>query len=161
MRVPILATIVLTSLLGLTGLASPASAGLLELRDDPITLHNDCSITPCRRNNLHYKRIYKKLPYYAYDIHTSPARYEMRRVRIMVRPPVIHVYGKHHRGRGGLVAHPVGAPYRVVAPAKFKYVTSPVLVRPAKTWVTRRTPHSAYFAEDIVVVGNKHRRRGW
>ncbi len=143
-------TLLTAALLLVLGFAAPASAGLLELRNDPITLHWNCAITPCRHNNLAYQRVYVRDQYLRYDIHTVPARYEMRRLRVMVTPPTVVVYGRHRYGRSGLVALPVGA-YRVVRPARYTWVTSPVLVSPARSYVTRRQPHTALYRQNIVV----------
>jgi hypothetical protein len=144
------------------GFAAPAKAGLLELRHDPITLHWNCDITPCRNNNLAYKRIYVRDRYLRYDIHTTPARYEMRRVRVMVSPPMSVVVGGRrshrlfdilHRERASVQGH------RVFRPAQYAWVTRPVLVSPARAYVTRRMPHYALYPETIVVQGSGHRHR--
>jgi hypothetical protein len=149
--------------------ATPAKAGLLELRHDNITRHWNCDITPCRSNHLAYKQVYARDRYLAYDIHTSPAKYEMRRSRVMIAPPTVVLTGgaSHHRRwlnvgsrRGGLVALPVHGGYRVVRPAQYAWVTKPVLVSPARAYVTRRAPHFAYYPETIVVQGRGH-RWGW
>ena len=145
------------------GLAAPAQAGVLELINDPITLHWNCDITPCRGNTLAYKRVYVRDHYLAYDIHTRPAHYVMRKVRVMVAPPTVVVTSgeSHDRhwldfgDRNGLVALPVSG-YRVVKPAQYAWVTKSVLVTPGHAYVTRRSPHYAYFPEDIVVQGS-----GW
>ncbi len=142
------------------GLAAPAKAGLLELRHDNITLHWNCDITPCRNNNLAYKRVYVRDQYLRYDIHTTPAHYEMRRVRVMVAPPTVVVSGDHswrHRwdfgSPSGLVPLPVHGGYRTVRPAQYAWVTKQVLVSPGRAYVTRRSPHYAYYPENIVVQG--------
>ncbi len=162
-------TLLAAAALSMLGFAAPAKAGLLELRHDPITLHWNCDITPCRTNNLAYKRVYVRDRYLRYDIHTKPARYEMRRVRVMVAPPTVVVSGRshhHHRRwldvghRGGLVALPVKG-YRKVRPAQYAWVTKPVLVSPARTSVTRRAPHYAYYPDTIVVQGKGRHRWGW
>ncbi len=159
MRVSPLLAAALTMVLGF---AAPAQAGLLELRHDNITLHWNCDITPCRSNDLAYKRVYVRDQYLAYDIHTRPAHYVMRRVRVMVVPPTVVVSGQsmRHRwldlgNRDGLVALPVRG-YRTIRPAQYAWVTKPVLVSPARAYVTRRQPHYANYPEDIVVQG-----RGW
>jgi hypothetical protein len=160
-------TLLAAAAMSVLGLAAPAKAGLLELARDPITLHWNCGITPCRSNHLAYKRVYVRDRYLAYDIHTTPARYEMRRTRVMVAPPTVVVAGGrswHDRwnfgSRSGLVPLPVHGGYRVVRPAQYAWVTRPVLVSPAHASVTRRAPHYAYYPDTIVVQGRGH-RWGW
>ena len=136
-------------------LSSTAQAGLLELSRDNITRNYNCDITPCRDNNLAYKRVFVRDHYLRYDIRTRPAHYAMRRVRVMIAPPAIVAGRGQHRlwdfeSRDGLVALPTG-PYRVVAPARYTWVTRPVLVTPERNYVSRRHPHYAYYPEDIVV----------
>jgi hypothetical protein len=148
----------------LLGLAAPAKAGLLELRHDNITLHWNCSITPCRNNNLAYKRVYVRDQYLRYDIHTTPAHYEMRRMHVMVSPPMtVWVGGERRRffdflHRGHTTVHAVKG-HRVFRPAQYAWVTRQVLVSPARAYVTRRMPHTALYPETIVVQGNPHRHR--
>jgi hypothetical protein len=157
-------TLLATAVMMILGFAAPAKAGLLELAHDNITLHWNCRITPCRGNDLAYQQVYVRDHYLAYDIHTSPAKFAMRRVRVMVAPLTVVVAGGslHHRrwldfgDRNGLVALPVSS-YRVVRPAQYAWVTKPVLVSPARTYVARRAPHYAYYPETIVVQGAGHR----
>ena len=165
MRVSTLLAAALTMVLGF---AAPAKAGLLELRHDNITLHWNCDITPCRNNNLAYKRVYVRDQYLAYDIHTRPAHYVMRRVRVMVAPPTVVVSGGHRwhdrwnfGSRHGLAPLPVKGGYRTIRPAQYAWVTKPVLVSPGRAYVTRRSPHYAYYPEDIVVQGDGGRHWRW
>jgi hypothetical protein len=148
-----IATMFLLSL----GLAGPSRAGLLELPFDTITRHHDCSVEPCGDNGLSYKQVWVRDRYLRYDIHTTPARYAMRRTRVMVSPPVIVTTGGSqwvwdHWGHRSLVAYPTGAA-TVVRPAQYEWVTQQVLVHPAQAGVTRRQPHYAYYPDTIVVSG--------
>ena len=149
-----LSTVFAAAMLFLLGIGSPAQAGLLELKFDNITRHRDCSSEPCRGNGLHYKRIYVRDRYLRFDIHTQPARYELRRERVMIAPPTIVVMGGRHHdrrvGRYHLVELPVGH-YRTVAPARYVWVTRQVLVHPARNYVTRRQPHYAYYPDTAIV----------
>ena len=149
----VFATVVMLML----GFASPSRAGLLELPFDHITRHHNCDIEPCRGNHLAYKEVYVRDRYLRFDIHTQPARYEMRRVRVMVAPPTIVMthsgYDSDRVGRHWLVELPVGH-YRTVKAAQYAWVMRPVLVHPARNWVTRRHPHSAYYPETITVYQN-------
>jgi hypothetical protein len=140
--------------LTLAGVAAPAGAGLLELPFDQVSLDRHCDAMPCRSNNLHRLHTYVRDRYLRYDVHTRPARYALRRVRVMIEPPGITV-SEHDRwswlrGERDLVAYPTG-PYRVVKPAQYMWVTENVLVSPARNYVTRRHPHYAYYPQDIYV----------
>jgi hypothetical protein len=143
-------TILSAAVLLIVGFVSPVQAGNVEIFADHITRHYNCDITPCRDNHLAYKRVYVRDQYLRYDIHTTPARYKMKRVRVLVALPTVAVKGRSWESRDGLVELPVG-PYRVVKPAQYAWVMKPVLVSPARTSVTRRHPHFAYYPEDIVV----------
>jgi hypothetical protein len=162
-------TLLAAATMAVLSFATPANAGLLELKHDPITLHWNCNITPCRSNNLAYKRIYVRDQRLSYKIHTTPARYEMRRQQVMVSPPMMVTVGGGHRRsvldifhRGRSVHASAG--HRVFRPAKFAWVTRPVLVSPARATVTRNAPYTALYPETIVVKGSghhRHHRRHW
>ena len=138
------------------GFAATAQAGLLELPFDAITRHRDCAVEPCRGNNLHYQQVWVRDRYLRFDIHTSPAQYELRRQRVMVAPPGIVVTGGRHDTDwfhlSPVVEFPVGS-YRVTRPAKYVWVTQEVLVHPAQNYVTRRRPYYAYYPDSIIVTG--------
>jgi hypothetical protein len=140
--------------IALAGLAGQSRAGLFELPFDQITRNRDCTAVPCRDNGLAYRQAYVRDRYLRFDIHTRPAKYALRRVKVMVAPPGIVAAGDHwdRRGRDGLdlVELPAG-PYKVVRPAQYEWVTENVLVRPAQNYVTRRHPYYAYYPDTIVV----------
>lgn len=144
-------------------LSVPGHAGILELKWDNISTHRNCAAFPCRGNNLVYKRIFIRDRYLRFDIHTTPPVYKMRRIKVMVLPPRIVVAGHYRTDRWGhlhLVRYPVG-PYKVVAPAKYAYVTTPMLVQPARNYVTRRHPYYAYYPDKIVVYHRCDPVLGW
>ena len=126
-------TLLLTALL-LLGLTAPSRAGLFELPFDPITRHRDCAAEPCRGNHLAYRDVFVRDRYLRFDIHTRPARYALGRQRVLAVSSA---------GR-----------YRDSARVHYLWVTRPVLVQPARSYVTRRQPHTAYYPETIVVYHN-------
>lgn len=105
------------------GFAAPANAGLLELPFDRVSLHRNCDAQPCLDNNLTWKRVWVRDHNLRFKIHTTPARYVMRRERVIDRD-------------GG-----------------YEWVTTPVLASPAHNWVSRKHPYYAYFPETIAVIG--------
>ena len=105
------------------GAMAPAKAGLLELPFDNISRYRDCNAQPCRTNNLHWKRVWVHAPYLRFDIHSSKPRYALRRERV------------------------------IGADGTYQWVSTPVLMAPAQNYVTRRSPHYAYFPDTIAVVG--------
>ncbi len=153
-------------LIGLCGLVllafspAPSQAGILDIFDDPISLDRGCDRNPCRLNNLTYQRRLVRDRYFKFKIKKTSARYTWRRQRVMVLPPKVVNYD-HHAEIDYL--HPKGLEregyvradsksYKVVRKAKYQWVTRRVLSRPAKYRVVRKRPHTAIFAEDIVVV---------
>jgi len=139
--------------LTLTGIASPVRAGLLELPFDEVSRDRHCDAMPCRSNNLHRLHTFVRDRYLRFDIHSHPARYALRRVRVMIAAPgiVVDEPGRWDwLNRDGLVAYPVG-PHHVVEPPKYMWVTENVLVSPARNYVTRRHPYYAYYPQDIYV----------
>jgi len=134
------------------GFVGPSRAGLLELPFDSISRHRACDVGPCIGNTLSRKRVFVRDRYLSFDIHTHPARYALRRVRVMVAPPGVVVSGGDYETEwfSRLVELPAG-PTRVVRPAQYEWVTKEVLVAPAQNYVTRRQPHYAYYPETIVV----------
>jgi hypothetical protein len=135
---------------------SGAQAGVFELFGDDISTSCDTDIEPCRHNNIGYATRYVHGRLLRYGIHTTPARYVWRRERVMVLPPRVAYDKAHYRtqkvGRKRLLVAD-GSSYHVVAPATYTTVLRRVLVAPATNRVIRLRPHSAYFADTIIVKG--------
>jgi hypothetical protein len=143
-----------TSAALMLSLISPSRADLLLLPGDRISMNRNCDLTPCFGNSLHYERTWVRDRYLRYDIHTTPARYVKKRVRIMIAPPTVEVISGRHVvgsvGRQVAVELPVGRT-RIVHPARYEWVTRAVLVAPEHYSVKRRRPHTAYYPETIAV----------
>lgn len=136
--------------------AGTASAGILELKHDEVTLNRHCDVRPCHGNDLGYRKRWVKDHYYRYGIKSRPAHYRYVKSRIMTVPPKVVLHetpGQYDwvDGRYMLVATP--KKYRVVEPAQYDVVERQVLVHPARHSVYRKRPYSAYYREKIVVQG--------
>ena len=137
-----------------TGGNSPASSGILDLFDDPISRYGDCSYVPCRDNNLIYKRRYVDAPYYRFKLRKAPVQYGFKRVKVRVLPPQIAVSGGAEINWLNKRAHVVAGTsrYRVVSPARYEWVTKRVFRHPPRYRVVRVGPTHALTTDKIVVV---------
>jgi hypothetical protein len=154
-----IAAFLLGLMLVLLAPVSVAHAGLFELIHDDITTSCDHDVEPCKRNDIGFKTRYVRGKYLRYDVKTTKARYTWVRERVMVAPPRLVSSRRHHKlwthKIDGKHLVPVGASghTRVMAPAQYATVMRRVLVSPARNRVVRRQPHSAYFADTIIVRG--------
>ncbi len=146
----------------LFGSVSGAEAGVFELFHDDITTGCNSAIEPCKRNDLGYQTRYVQGRYLRYGIKKTPARYTWRHERIMIAPPRIVLSKRrvwsHKIGGKRLVPVQAAGHYKVVAPAQYATVSRRVLIAPARNRVVRLAPHSAYFADTIIVKGGGCKR---
>lgn len=149
----LIALVIFSFLLSLGG-AGGASAGILDIFDDPITKHPDCSYAPCMTNNLIWKKRYQTAPYYRFKLRKVPAEVGFTRVRIKVLPPLIAVSGGAEIDWLDKRAHVVAGTsrYRVVAPARYEWVTRRVFYHPPRYRVVRVSPTHALIRDKIVIV---------
>ena len=143
-------------IVGLLGLLpTPASAGFLELANDDVSRDRHCDHNPCRRNGLVYKERYVKGRYLRYEIESERAEYGYHQKKIIVVPPEVGLKrrpGKYdyHNGNHLLIA--TDQPTTQYEGAQYEDVEIRVLRAPAKHYVTRKRPYTAYYRDKAVIV---------
>lgn len=154
MRIIILSLIAVV--VSFVAVPTSVEAGLLELTHDEISTTRDCSVEPCRKNDIGYKTRFKYGKHLRYKTVTIPARYVWKTERVMIAPPRIVMKHRSYRtqrvaGKRLVIAPASG--YRVVEPAKYALVKRRVLVAPARVRVVRVPPYNAYHSEHIIIQG--------
>jgi hypothetical protein len=141
---------------GIVGLSPMgATAGILELADDEVSRDRHCDHNPCRSNGLVYKERFVKDRYLRYEIESDSIAYGYRQKRIIVVPPEVVLKQRpgaydFYNGRHLLIA--TDKPTTKINDPVYEDVNIRILEAPAKHYVYRKRPYTAYYKDKAVIV---------